>query len=194
MKDKKAEKTFCQNIDLTYLENLSELISENYDAFAHAYSFKIGKNNKKHKFEYYNLLCTCILRIRETSQYLSTYKFKQENTNGQAFDFYEFVNCLSIIFSCTESLLNVFDCNLKDYVGKKRFFISSNSTREGDYKFFKFIRSAAVAHPDNTSHYSKIAKRTNEIYPYAVWTSKVFDFLMTNKNRDADISLLSWAS
>lgn len=192
--DGQKNKIFKQDINLALLEEISDSISENYDAFAHAYSFKKSKDKKKHKFEYYNLLCTCILRIRETSNYLMKYSFKQENVCGQAFDFYEFVNCLSIIYSCSESLLGIFNINLKDGFKDKQYFIKSNRTRESDYKFFKFIRSAAVAHPDNTTNYPKISKRNNEIYPYAVWTSKVFDFLKTERERDSDISLLSWAS
>lgn len=179
---------------MKYVEIISELISDNYDAFAHAYSFKNSKNKKIRKFEYYNLLCTCILRIRETSRYLMNYSFRQENVCGQAFDFYEFINCLSIIYSCSESLLEIFNFNLKNDFKGKQYFIKSNRTRESDYKFFKFIRSAAVAHPDNTTNYPKISKRNNEIYPYAVWTSRVFDFLKTERERDSDISLLSWAS
>ena len=194
MKDKKAEKTFEQNIDLQYLEELSDIISSNYNAFAHAYSFKIDNKKRRRRFEYYNLLCTCILRIRETAHYVCTYKFKQQNTCKQAFDFYEFINCLSIIFGCTESLLNIFGFKLKDSLAKKSCFLRSNITKQSDYSFFKFIRSAAVAHPDNTSHYSKISKRNNEIYPYAVWTQCSFDLLLSSKNKDADISLLSWAS
>lgn len=191
---KNNNKVFHQTINLKYLEIISELISDNYDAFAHAYSFKKSKNKKIRKFEYYNLLCTCILRIRETSRYLMNYSFRQKNVCGQAFDFYEFINCLSIIYSCSESLLEIFNFNLKDDFKGKQYFIKSNRTREGDYKFFKFIRSAAVAHPDNTTNYPKISKRNNEIYPYAVWTSKVFDLLKTEREKDSDISLLSWAS
>jgi len=195
MKNKSSNnKTFHQIINLKYVEIISELISDNYDAFAHAYSFKKSKDKKLRKFEYYNLLCTCILRIRETSRYLMNYSFRQENVCGQAFDFYEFINCLSIIYSCSESLLEIFNFNLKDDFKGKQYFIKSNRTRESDYKFFKFIRSAAVAHPDNTTNYPKISKRNNEIYPYAVWTSRVFDFLKSEREKDSDISLLSWAS
>lgn len=192
-KNKKEKKTFCQEINLSSLEEISSLVSDNYDAFAHAYTFR-DKTKKRHKFEYYNLLCTCILRIRETSNYVIGYSFKQENVCGQAFDFYEFVSCLSIIFSCVESLLDLFNFKLKEDFKNKQYFIKSNRTKESDYKFFKFVRSAAVAHPDNTTKYPKIAKRTNEIYPYAVWTCEVFDLLRTEKDKDSDISLLSWAS
>ena len=191
--NKQKKKVFNQEINLSSLEEISNLVSDNYDAFAHAYTFR-DKTKKRHKFEYYNLLCTCILRIRETSSYLMRYSFRQENVCGQAFDFYEFVSCLSIIFSCVESLLELFNAKLKDDFNNKRFFLKSNQTKESDYKFFKFIRSAAVAHPDNTTKYPKIAKRTNEIYPYAVWTSQVFDVFRTESNKDSDISLLSWAS
>lgn len=196
MKNKNSteKKIFSQKINLSYLEAISELVSENYDAFAHAYSFRKSKDKKQHKFEYYNLLCTCILRIRETSKYLVNYSFRQENVCGQAFDFYEFINCLSIIFSCSESLSNIFKASLKDTFNRKCYFLKSNRTKASDYNFFKFVRSAAVAHPDNTTNYPKISKRNNEIYPYAVWTSKVFDFLKTEKDKNSDISLLSWAS
>lgn len=193
-KNKKDIKVFNQNINLSFLEIISDLISDNYDAFAHAYTFKKIKDKRKCRFEYYNLLCTCILRIRETSKYLTNYAFRQENVYGQAFDFYEFVNCLSIIYSCSETLLSIFNICLKDNFKGKQYFTKSNRTRESDYKFFKFIRSAAVAHPDDTTNYPKISKRNNETYPYAVWTSKVFDFLKTEREKDSDISLLSWAS
>ena len=126
MKKNEKPKVFNQKINLDHLEKISDIISKNYGAFAHAYSYKTGKDNKKHKFEYYNLLCTCILRIRETANYLSQFHFKQDNECGQAFDFYEFINCLSIIFGCTESLLNLFDIKLKDCVGDKTYFIKSN--------------------------------------------------------------------
>lgn len=188
-----ALKTFNQSINTSFLDDLSELIKNNYDAFAHAYAFKV-ENKKKHRFEYFNLMETCIIRIRETAHYLSNYEFKQVNICGQAFDFYEFINCLSIIFSCTESILSIFEIDLKEYFKNKSHFAKSNNTKENDYKFFKFIRSAAVAHPDNTSRYNKITKRKNEIYPYAVWTHRVMDLLIKEKDRNADISLLSWAS
>lgn len=59
-------KLFKQGINLALLEEISDSISENYNAFAHAYSFKKSKDKKKHKFEYYNLLCTCVANPHST--------------------------------------------------------------------------------------------------------------------------------
>lgn len=183
-----------EKINLDSLEKLSQLVFENCKALAHARACYFDRKNREHKFEYYNLLSTCILRIRETSNYVNNFNFERKNQFGQAFDFYEFISCLSIIFGCTESLLNIFSIKLSDYFVGKNYFSKSNKTKENDYDFFKFIRSAAVAHPENTTHYHRIAKRKNEIYPYAIWTSKVTDLLITEEDKDADISLLSWSA
>ena len=87
-------------IDLTEFEKIVELLNQKPFTF----KTKTIKDKKKIKYQYYNQLATCIIRIRETVNYINSKELKYENACGQAFDFYELVNCISIVEGCVESI------------------------------------------------------------------------------------------
>lgn len=178
--------------DRTYLENINCIITQN-DCFLKKIK-KINKSRTTTGFTYqcYNQLCVCIIRIRETSQYLEAFRFRKENVYGQAFDFYEFINCVSIIEGCVESLFKVFDCSLSSFYTTKKVFKISNRTNQNDLVFFKFIRSASSMHPSETTKHNKITGHKFEVYPYALWTSTAIDALLSDKPEKWDIELISW--
>lgn len=185
-------KKFNQKIDCSNLNEFNDIIYSN-----ECFRRKIIKrkiSNENYRYQYYNQLCTCIGRIRETSNYLENYEFKQKNLYGQAFDFYEFVNCLWIIYGCTETLFTIFGLKLEDYLKDTNCFKNSNKIKFGDIKFFKFIRSAASAHPAETTRYRKITKHKLEVYPYASWRTNSSSALSLKKGGTSDIELLSWNS
>lgn len=178
--------------DLSSIEALNEIISSNNCFQKEKKSIEKNKKSKGYTYQYYNQLCTCIIRIRETSQYLEKFSFRRENDFGQAFDFYEFINCVSIIEGCIEVLFKIFGLDLKKHYPIKKAFKISNRTRNSDIAFFKFIRSAASMHPAETTSHNKITKHKFEVYPYAIWCNSIVDIFNEKKPKDADIELLSW--
>lgn len=178
------------NFDLTYLEDLRVIVGEN-ECF-HKKTKKVLSTRKTngYTYQYYNQFCTCIIRIRETSRYLESFKFRRSNDSGQAFDFYEFINCVSIIEGCIKALFEIFGKNYKTYYPAKKAFKTSNTSRNSDINFFKFIRSASSMHPAETSLHKKITKHKFEVYPYAIWVS---NRAKNNDQNKIDIELLSWS-
>lgn len=174
-----------------YLEQLNELFSQNNYFLKSIKKVNKSKKCKGFSYQYYNQLCVCIIRIRETSKYLEEFKFRKNNDCGQAFDFYEFINCISIIEGCIESMFKVFDMDLSSCFKEKRIFKISNRKRTGDLAFFKFIRSATSVHPAETTSHSKQTGHKFEVYPYAIWSGCTFDFF-GDRPKNTDIELLSW--
>lgn len=188
----KENKKFNQNINCSQLCEFRELINSN-DCFCRKV-IKKKLDNRTYRYQYYNQLCACMHRIYDTSIYLENFKFKQDNSYGEAFDFYEFLNCLWIIYGCTEDMFSIFGLKLEDYLKEINCFKNSNTTNSEDVKFFKFIRSAASAHPSETTRYSKITKHKMEVYPYALWRASSISKLLSNDEKKSDIELLSWSS
>ena len=118
--------------------------------------------------------------------------FKKENICGQAFDFYEFINCVAIIEGCSKVLFKIFNLDLNKVYPSEKAFKISNKTRQNDLAFFSFIRSAASMHPAETNAHNKITKHKFEVYPYAIWCNdNPYDLINTRPN-EANIELLSW--
>ena len=191
--NKEKKKSFNKSIGLKYLEEFNDIIFQN-DCFSKkTIKKRIDKNgSSNYRYQYYNQLCTCIIRIRETSDYLHDFDFKQDNNHRQAFDFYEFINCIWIVYGCTETIFSIFNLDLTNYIKEKNAFKKSNRTRTDDIRFFKFIRSASTAHPSETTRHQKISHKIIETYPYALWTDGSISFLMRDSDPNADIELLSW--
>ena len=66
-------------LDLTPIENLNNIIINNSCFQKKIRRINKTKKNAGYTYQYYNQLCTCIIRIRETIQYLSEFNFKKEN-------------------------------------------------------------------------------------------------------------------
>lgn len=174
-----------------YLNKLNELFSQNSYFLKSIKKVNRSKKSKGFTYQYYNQLCVCIIRIRETSKYLEEFKFRKINDCGQAFDFYEFINCISIIEGCIESMFKVFDMDLSSYFKGKRIFKISNRKKTGDLAFFKFIRSATSVHPAETTSHNKQTGHKFEVYPYAIWSGCTFDFF-GERPKNTDIELISF--
>lgn len=155
-------------------------------------TFKGRSSQPSFSIQPHNMICTCELRIRETSNYLNNLQLRRQNDCGEAFSFYEVVNCISIILGCTEALFFCLGKHLDQEYGKEKFFAKSNRKRKGDIAFFKFIRSASSVHPEKTDRHSGLTKSKHEFYPYAIWKNNI-DF-----DKDApkgyDVKLVYWNS
>lgn len=155
-------------------------------------TFKGSGSQPSFSIQPHNMICTCELRIRETSNYLNKLQLRRQNDCGEAFSFYEVVNCISIILGCTEALFSCLGKRLDQEYGKEKFFAKSNRKRKGDIAFFKFIRSASSVHPEKTDRHTDLAKSKHEFYPYAIWGNNM-DF-----DKDApkgyDVKLVYWNS
>lgn len=187
-------------IKTEYLEKLNELISHDSIFYKKRnYTEKTRNKNGKtiivrRNANVFNQICTCIIRIRETVDYLNDFDFKKDNKHNQAFDFYEFINLISIVLECIDTLFVCFGLRLKKYYAKK-CFIKSNITRKDDITFFKFIRSGSSVHPNETTNYRNITKVVHEYYPYAIWNINSSLFLWKNDMpKDFDVALTSWNS
>ena len=159
-----------QRFNLTYLEELNEIIRDN-ECFQYIERTKTNKKNEKlYTYQYMNRLFTCIIRIRETVEYLDKFKFRKNGAERQAFDFYEFVNCISIIDGCVKILFEVLSPNQKNYYPEnERVFKASNKTKSNDHDFFSFVRSASSVHPAETDRHKKTIGKNAEFYPYCEW-------------------------
>lgn len=189
---KNVTKTFNQSIDCSFLDKFNDIINANECFWRKVIKKEI--DSKHYRYQYFNQLCTCMIRIRETSKYLEHFEFKQDNSFGQAFDFYEFINCLWIVYGCTEDLFKIFGLKLEVFLTNINCFQKSNMSKSNDIKFFKFIRSAATAHPSETTRYNNITKHKLEVYPYALWHTNSISSLLLNEGEISDIELLSWCS
>ena len=176
-----------------FLVELNDIINSNVDCFSKKKKkVKSNRNNKGYTYQYYNQLCASIIRVRETINYLEQFEFKGVNTCGQAFDFYEYINCVSIIEGCLESIFKIFDLKLNTYYNQKKVFKISNMTGSSDIDFFKFIRSASSMHPSETTCHNRITKHKFEVYPYAIWCDAMTELFFKEKKKGANIELLSW--
>ena len=179
-----------------FLEQLNKLISNSDVHLKSKRKKQIGRNVYAY-YQYYNATVASIIRISETSVYLENYKFKKNNEFRQAFDFYEFINGISIVFECVNEIFKIYDLNLSDEYGKRKLkvFKLSNKTKQNDITFFKFIRSASSVHPtDTTRYYEKINRNKIEVFPYALWIEdNIFATMHKNYFKEADIELLSWS-
>ncbi len=140
----------------------------------------------------HNMISTCELRIRETSQYLNSLQIRKQNESGEAFSFYEIINCISIILGCTEALFSCLGKKLNEKYGAEKVFAQSNKKKTSDIAFFKFIRSASSVHPEKTDRHQQLAKSKHEYYPYAIWENS-FDF-DKEAPKGFDIKLVYWNS
>ena len=186
------------NLNKKYLDKFHELINSDdifYRKRRYSEYSKSKKRNIQRNVNAYNLICVCVLRISETVDYLNDFDFKKDNRYKEAFDFYEFVNLISLIFECENTLFNCFGQKLKTFYKDKKSFIKSNPSKKDDITFFKFVRSASSVHPDNTTNYRRITKTTHEFYPYAMWNIEGTYFnLKKGTPKDFDIALNSWNS
>lgn len=187
------EKQSKERIDLKPLELFCDLTRN--DLFP---SKKVVvKDKKKKKTGFYlsdNLISVCIVRIRETSQYLNQFQFRKKNEFGEAFDFYEMINCISIIKECVYSLFEHFKLPLKKECEGKKIFSKSNKKRTDDFDFFNFIRSASSVHPQDTIFHPRNLTYKHEFFPYAYWKKDGLDILDKDAPHDYDIKLISWNS
>lgn len=179
-----------------FLKQLNELISNSDVHLKSKRKKQIGRKVYAY-YQYYNATVASIIRIKETSVYLENFKFKKNNEFRQAFDFYEFINGISIVFECVNEIFKIYDLNLSDEYGKRKLkaFKLSNKTKQNDITFFKFIRSASSVHPtDTTRYYEKINRNKIEVFPYALWIEdNIFATMHENYFKEADIELLSWS-
>ena len=179
------------HINSSCLEDLNTLICEK--PFTNKIAI-IKIKNKTIRYQYYNQLTTCILRIRETTNYINQKKLVKDNECGQAFDFYELVNLISIILGCVETLFDIFDVPLPLEAFKRNsIFKISNQTKLNDFQFFKFVRSASSVHPSKTTSFRGKTKRLNEVFPYAIWVESCNSFLGNHPN-NCDLELRAWSS
>ena len=112
--------------------NIEKIIADKLEEFAELTSHVSivyrkattkDRNKKERIYFSHNQVATCLIRTRETVKYINSLELKRENQFGQAFNFYEFVNCCSIVFECINSLFDIFNKDLKEIYGKEKVFI-----------------------------------------------------------------------
>ena len=155
-------------------------------------TFNARDPKKAFTIQPHNMICTCELRIRETSQYLNCLQIRKQNESGEAFSFYEIINCISIILGCTEALFSCLGKELNGEYGTGKVFVQSNKKERNDIAFFKFIRSASSVHPEKTDRHQKLTKSKHEFYPYAIWGNN-YDFDKAAP-KGFDVKLVYWNS
>lgn len=192
--DDSAEKSKKSGMDLKIVPDILRELG-NY-TMSEPFTFKVIRREIKkrsHRYQYFNQLAVCTLRIDETIDYINTKRLIKQNESGEAFDFYELINSISIILGCTEILFKIFGVEFptRDF-SKKTVFKIGNQIRLNDVQFFKFIRSAASVHPSNTNSFVGKTKRINEFFPYAIWKFKS-PFNEKLFPPDCDLVLVSWS-
>lgn len=176
-------------VDLSYLEEFNSFLS--MKPFINKV-VKIKIKNKTIKYQFYNQLATCVLRIRETTNYINQKELIKINECGQAFDFYELINLISIILGCIETLFDILSAKfpMENFL-KNAIFKISNQTKLNDLQFFKFIRSASSVHPAKTTSFRGKTKRLNEVFPYAIWVNSS---ALRDRPKGCDLELWAWSS
>lgn len=183
--------------DLKWLEQLSDLVSSSDYYVKKIIALpKRRKSDKDKKSQALNPICTAIIRIRETTNYIIQLKLKHANICGQAFDFYELLDCISIVEGCIEFLFSIIaKKQLQQECQEKNTFTKHGSPKRfDDLGFFKFIRSAAAVHPVKTDRFSKKTYFTNEFYPYAIWIDAPLHKFLNRSPDGADLMLETWNS
>jgi hypothetical protein len=132
-------------------------------------------NAKKDGNWSFGLLRSGCYRIQHTIDYLNMRHVSKKNLAGEAFDFYEIVECISIILECSVGIYSCFREDPKTFLGTKRSFIRSNTSKASDYEFFKFVRSAVIAHPVDTTRHQLVTRVPGEFYPSAFWSTSYID-------------------
>lgn len=183
--------------DLYWLEQLDKLIS-----FSDFYAKKIiripkdKKTRKVKKFQALNPISTAIIRIKETTQYIIQLKLKHENVCGQAFDFYELLDCISIIEGCIDGLAQIIaQQQLNNLCKENKIFTKQGLAKNfDDLGFFKFIRSAAAVHPIKTDRFTKKTIFRNEFYPWVIWIESPTNKFLNKNSNNAELALKTWNS
>ncbi len=179
-------------IDLKPINQIYELI--NSDVFAKVFNDEKQKENNNSDHLNWNKLCTAIIRIEDTVDYVNDLNICHKNLHKEAFNFYELLNCFSIILGCVVCLFKEFKMEIENVYGQKKTFLKSNKSDSPDIKFFKFVRSACAVHPENTTRYQETTKTKDEIYPYAIWNDECFYAITSNFPKDCDVILTAWKS
>ncbi len=152
------------------------------------------EQNESLSYHDWNKLCTAIIRIEDTIDYANRFNPLRENLCKEAFDFYELLNCFSIILGCVTCIFEEFKLKIDKEYSQKKAFLRSNKSDSPDIAFFKFIRSACAVHPEKTTAYKKITGTQGEYYPYAVWNNRPFYAITSNFPKDCDVILTAWNS
>ena len=141
-------------------------------------------------YDAWNRICVCMDRIDDTVDYLNLIELGKCKSTRAAFDFYEYINCCSLLIECIESLCKIFKVNKVDYIyeGNKNF-----KSKGTDSDYFKYIRSLAVVHPVKTNKYHSFIP-DNAIFqcsPFVTWVSPLISPL---KKEQYDLDLAVYSS
>ncbi len=185
-----------KRIDITPIEQFDVLFRHEAIMKLKRVYVETDKKKKKHKRVYYvwNQLCTSMARARNTADYLNELVLTPRNFCGEAFNFYEFLDCSSIIFECVAKIFEDFGVKLSQAYDKEKVFRKSNPGRAPDIKFFRFVRSACAVHPESTNQFIEVVKRQHEFYPYAAWNDGSIREWEKTVKKDCDIVLSGWNS
>lgn len=178
-------------IDTIPIDKIHDLIDS--DDFFRLANTKV-KQNESLSYHDWNKLCTAIIRIEDTADYANRFNPLRENVCKEAFDFYELLNCFSIILGCVTCIFKEFKLEIDKAYDQNKAFLKSNKSDSSDINFFKFIRSACAVHPEKTTAYKKITGTQGEYYPYAVWNNRSFYAITSNFPKDCDVILTAWNS
>ena len=153
------------------------------------------KNNTEVNYDAWNRICACMDRISDTLDYLNGMTLGKCRSSRAAFDFYDFINCSSVIIECIESLCHIFNVDKRylSFCEERKIFGDILGNLGSDEKFFKYIRSLAVVHPSKTNgkHPYILGSIVVQCSPFVTWYSKYNAF---TKKENYDLQLVVYSS
>lgn len=130
-------------------------------------------NNTKITYIAWDRICSIMDRLEDTMNYINQIELGKCTNNRSAFDFYEFINCASVIIDCVKTMGQIFgvDIQLLDCITKSQEIFGQKYAVNGtDGLFFEYIRSLCVVHPLFTNR-QKPYLNNNKFHccPFVVW-------------------------
>lgn len=170
-------RTFKFNFELSLINKLRNVIISNNE-FITKVEKEISNNNKnKIKIYIWDVICSSMDRIQDTLLHLNTLEIGHCK-NRTAFDFIEFINCMSVVIDCIKKIDCFFNNNTRttaDLINSKNVFEQSKGD---DIRYFEYIRSICSVHPANTNRHNLF--QNGDIYqtsPYIRWTNGITPYL-----------------
>lgn len=157
----------------------TDLASQLRDAVNDRQNLSIKKEhtqkNNRTKITYlaWDRICAIMDRLEDTMSYINQIELGKCINNRSAFDFYEFINCASVIIDCIKTMGQIFgvDIQLLDCITKSQEIFGQKYDEDGtDGLFFEYIRSLCVVHPLFTNR-QKLYLNSNKFHccPFVVW-------------------------
>lgn len=147
-------------------------------------------HKKEQKLTAWDRICSIMDRLDDTVEYLNNLKLNTGKYQQSAFDFYDFMNNVSVVLDCIGELAKQFDFDMKSADRSSFVFNKRGKDDQGtDKLYFEYLRSICSVHPIDTSHHERYQSNVYECCPFVTWQK---DFI--GATTDSDLFALIYTS